>query len=221
MRTFLQAAFLTLVSAWIIVGCSHITPSLQEQSLSAVRLQMGHGICSGTVVGPSVILTADHCFTETAPDDKSSDGPDVLSILKPSSPPTTMLINGRDTKIIAIVSDHNDHALVEVDYIFDHVATLSVRPIVVGSHIHYWGNPDGLVLVYREGYVATFIHELMMLDVNGFFGDSGSGVFDDNGHVIGVINTIDSAEHQGLKFSLMGSDKLEFTVQQYEMMGIR
>lgn len=171
--------------------------------MTAVRLDVPGGTCSGTVVAPTVILSAGHCFEE-------DDGGQA----------TSMLVDGYKVKILAVVFDGNDHALVQVDYFFQHWAIIGTPP-APGARVHYWGNPAGIPYVYREGYVTHYHLSTMMMDINGFFGDSGSGIFDDSGYVVGVISFINPNSHEGLVFSLMGANALEFTPLQYEMMGVR
>ena len=200
MKTLLLALLLSLS------GCA---PSIDTQSMTAVRLEIGEGVCSGTVVAPTVILSAGHCFIDEEDDDEGD----------PAPAPTHMLVNGRDVKILAIVFDGNDHALVEVDFFFHDWASIGKQP-PVGTHVHYWGNPAGKNFLYREGYVTNYDHSMMMLNINGFFGDSGAGIFDEAGNVVGVVNIISFDPIKGLVFSLMGSAALEFTPQQYMMMGL-
>ena len=197
MKTFILALLL------ILFGCS-----ARAGAPVTVRLDVDGGICSGTVVAPSVILSAQHCFQE------EEEGWGL-----PLPAPTTMRVDGYQVKILAIVFDDNDHAMVKVDFVFRDYAHLA-KPAPVGTHIHYWGNPAGLMHVYREGYVASYHHSEMMMDINGFFGDSGTGIFDEHENLVGVISFISAIPHSGLVFELMGANPLEFTPMQYEMMGV-
>jgi hypothetical protein len=235
MRNPLLAALMAL-----LFGC---TQSNYEQSLTAIRLDMDDGsICSGTIVGPHVLLTAAHCLEREPiinldkiqddqqgppappkkPEPKKPKKPfNFLDLITIPPPFTSVAINGRETKILSIVPDHNDHVLVEVDYTFNHYASLAVNRPAVGGKVHYWGNPAGKLMVYREGYVSFYDKTMMEMDVNGFFGDSGSGIFNEAGQIVGVMNVIDFDHHHGLQFSLMGSEQLEFTPQQLDMLGIQ
>ncbi len=195
MKTFILALLL------ILFGCS-----APVDAPVTVRLNVKDGICSGTIVAPSVILSAQHCFQ------KEEKGWGL-----PAS--TTMLVDGYQVKILAIVFDGNDHAMVKVDFVFRDYAHLG-KPAPMGAHIHYWGNPAGLVRVYREGYVTSYYHSEMMMDINGFFGDSGTGIFDEHENLVGVISSISTIRSSGLVFELMGANPLEFTPMQYEMMGV-
>src|SRR5665213_2404872 len=78
------------------------------QQMATVRLDITDGTCSGTVVAPDVILSAGHCFEDE--DDEDAD----------EAPPTSVLVDGYKVKILAVVFDGNDHALVKVDFTFPH-----------------------------------------------------------------------------------------------------
>ena len=205
-KALILAFLLLLFGAFLILagGCASL--DLDRQARAAVRLDIAEGTCSGTVVAQNVILSAGHCFKDDDEDDLSD-------------MPTSMLVNGMEVKILAIVLDGNDHALVRVDFSFPSWVLIGVPP-KPGTHVHYWGNPAGINNVYREGYITHYNHSAMMLDVNGFFGDSGAGIFDAFGHVVGVIGFINVSHHDGRAFTLMGADALEFTRQQYVLMGV-
>jgi S1-C subfamily serine protease len=42
----------------------------------------------------------------------------------------------------------------------------------------------------RRGYVAGEHDGWMLLDAQAFFGDSGAGIFDRSGQVVGVVSTL-------------------------------
>jgi Trypsin-like peptidase domain len=180
-----------------------------EPTMTTARLDFDDGVCSGTIVAPNVILSAAHCFRDEDED---------LGLVGPVR--ETMEVDGYKVTILEVLFDGNDHALVKVDTSFRHVAKLG-KPPAVGAHVHYWGNPARMNNVYREGYIAGYQHGLMLMSVNGFFGDSGAGVFDESGNVVGVMSVIVPHKHYGIIFSLMGANTLlEFTALQYEMMGV-
>lgn len=174
---------------------------------TTAHLAIGPFTCSGTIVAPSVVLSAMHCF-----EDEEDSG-------LPLPPPTTMMVDGYKVNIVAIVSDENDHALVKVDFVFKSFAKIAPVP-VPGSRVHYWGNPSGLRDVYREGYITGYHRTEMMLDMNGFFGDSGAGIFNADGNVVGVISYIHVKSEKDMTFRLMGAAALEFTPLQYSMTGV-
>ncbi len=178
------------------------------------RLTVDEATCSGTIVAPNAILSAKHCFKD---EDPTEIFPGFTILPKPL--PATMLVDGYRVYIIAIVFDDADHALVKTDVTFKDFAKITKQPDV-GAHVHYWGNPAGINNVYREGYVTSYVRGSMVMDVNGFFGDSGAGIFDETGRVVGVMSYIGVQQHSGMTFRLMGSYPLDFTPLQYVMMGV-
>jgi hypothetical protein len=204
---FLGRLFLCVL---MIVALARVATAI-EPSPATARLTIDGATCSGTVVAPSVILSAAHCFEE--------EENELGFRIPPAAAPTSMLVDGYKVYIEAIVFDDADHALVKVIFVFKDHAQLGQRP-AVGAPVHYWGNPAKINNVYREGYVTSYHHSEMVLDVNGFFGDSGAGIFDASGKVVGVMSYISTHPHQGLVFRLMGAYPLEFTPLQYSMMGV-
>jgi hypothetical protein len=201
--------FLLAVSALLLISQACAGPSAG----TTARLTIEGATCSGTVVAPSTILSAAHCF-------KDPDEDELDKALGHAAPlPSEMLIDGYRVYIEAVSFDDNDHALVRVSFNFHERATLGPVP-AVGAHVHYWGNPGGLVNAYREGYVSSYHNGEMILDVNGFFGDSGAGIFDESGKLVGVMSSLHGVRRQGIIFKLMGVQALEFTPLQYEMMGV-
>lgn len=153
------------------------------------------GHCSASAVGPHTILTAEHCISPTA----------------------TYSIPGGKLQITSILRDGNDHVLLEVDKKFDVWAQINLTQPEAGTHVYIWGNPGDLSDVYREGTISGVVEEgdkaIILVDINGYFGDSGSGVFNEKGEVIGVISVI---EAQGLKpqIKLMGLYAFAYSCKQ-------
>jgi V8-like Glu-specific endopeptidase len=207
MMKFIGRLFLAALMVFALVRACTAEPS----GTVTARLDFDDGTCSGTIVAKDVILSAAHCFEDDDPLDK------LLG--HTTAPPTSVLVDGYKVYIEAIVDDGADHALVKVIFNFKDHATLGTPP-AVGGKVHYWGNAAKQTNTYREGYVASYRHGDMLMDINGFFGDSGSGIFDGSGKVVGVISFISPHKSQGLTFSLMGAYPLEFTPLQYSMMGV-
>jgi V8-like Glu-specific endopeptidase len=185
-------------------------------ALTTAQLYIDGHTCSGTIVAPSTILSAAHCFKEEVDPIEELFGHPA----DPAPPPTYMTVDGYKVFIEAITYDDADHALVKVIFVFkDHAELAHQRPDV-GGKIHYWGNAAKQNNTYREGYVTSYVKGEMVMDVNGFFGDSGAGIFDESGKVAGVMSYLGYHPHQGLVFKLMGAYPLEFTPLQYSMMGV-
>jgi V8-like Glu-specific endopeptidase len=171
----------------------------------------GGGICSGTAVGPHLILTATHCFGE---------GPLV------PTPETSALaqVNGKPVSTFKRIDDGQDHSLVVVDITFDSFAAIASAPRQ-GDRVFLYGNPAGMHDMYREGYVTGFDHESSrvwtLYDVNGYMGDSGSGIFNERGDVVAVTSVLIYISEMGLPFKLMATLPLQFTANQYADVGLK
>jgi V8-like Glu-specific endopeptidase len=162
---------------------------------STFTLEFSEHFCSGTAVSANVILSAAHCFlTDEA---------------------ITFKIDGREAKVTKIIRDGKDHVLVMVNIQFANKAKITNTAMIVGERIYYFGNP-GIKDIYREGYVAGSEDGAMILDVNSWQGDSGAGVFNDKGEIVGVINALAKNDIFKLTFCY----PLQFTQEQYKSFGV-
>lgn len=74
------------------------------------------------------------------------------------------------------------------------------------------GNPLGLRDILIVGRVAGFLKDgTMLIDSTGFKGDSGAGVFDRNGNIVGVISAMGGDE----MFYLMVAYPITFTAHDW------
>ncbi len=176
------------------------TPTTFE---STVRLENG-GICSGTVVGLRTVLTASHCL---------------------SSDSTEIVVNGNKLNIKEVITDQSDHAFIvfsDDTPAFDKVALLAAYP-GVGDDIFYWGNPDGRHQMLRRGYIASRLEDGFFVDSNTWLGDSGAGIFNKEGRLVGVVSAI-SGKHDprsaGMGYKFMVALNYTFTPEQIEKAGI-
>lgn len=92
-----------------------------------------------------------------------------------------------------------------------------------GDLIFLWGQPAFLNFLYREGHVAGYDEKegkvTTIYDVNGFYGDSGSGIFSDSGQLVAVTSYAVVINYQDTQFKLMGSIPIIFTAAQYREAG--
>jgi len=163
-----------------------------------VMLDGSHGKCSGTTVGPHAILTAEHCL----------DGAVAL------------LVDGKPVSVKTVYLDHNDHALAVIDTTFTRWAMTADDP-EQGDEVFIVGNPGDLDDQYRHGYASGYHvadnQKWTLYDINGFFGDSGSGIFDSRGFLVGVISIEVSQAYGDAYVKLMGSLPLAFTEEQWDL----
>jgi hypothetical protein len=183
-------------------------------------LMGGGGQCSATAIGPHALLTAAHCHAVT--DTISVDGKnkDILGIIG----------DGLDHDIYLLGGDA-----------FAAYATVSSKKQEQGDAVFILGNPAGFSDMYRSGTISGFEKNdddddmLEMLtdflkkesgkkpeakrktprityyDLNGFFGDSGSAIFDQDGNISAVMSFVTGGSSQGFSSKYMGSYELRFS----------
>lgn len=176
----------------ILVGCVEAHPRDIERYTLRLDFE-GGAICSGTAVGVNLVLTADHCLA-------------AGRLIK---------INGAEAYALKIVRDGKDHAVVRVTQRFGQWARMGAYPRT-GDRVRWVGTPAGEDAVYREGYVARSKPDELYIDAIGFGGDSGSGLFDGRGRVVGVLSGVKSwRTMSGLRMDLILAWPLEFTEAQW------
>ncbi len=112
---------------------------------------------------------------------------------------TTMVIAGRDSeRVIGRViytDDFSDLAIVLVPPLKTRIA-LPYRPKknetnLIGASITYTGFPGRHDLLTIRGHVASLEKDMIVANMFGWFGASGSGVVDQHGRFLGVVSGID------------------------------
>ena len=142
-------------------------------------LQGGHG--SGTYMvahGRRVVVTAAHVVRNES----------------------VMAIDGRDGETVVgqvVFADHNiDIAFIVVPEMETRTA-IRYRPQrryderLVGTTLTYTGFPSHHDLLTIRGYIAAVEKEHLVTNMFGWFGSSGSGVFDQHGRYMGCVSGID------------------------------
>lgn len=212
----------TLVAGLVFLLASSV---LSAQRTSTIRVAhrttheisevtiTGKSKCSATAIAPSAILTASHC----------------------EEPVDSIEIDGRTVTIQALIRDHFDHTIYFVDATFEHYASFSDTPAVAGDNIFLFGNPGRLTDMFRRGSVAKLpdIHSNPFMadikgpsvlatyyDFNGWFGDSGAAVFNEDGQIVGVVSMIehqrDEKDFEGPELVFMLGFGLHFTPLQIQ-----
>lgn len=192
----MKAALLALVLlTGVGVAIPARAPIRSPEHEATTVLGFSDGTCSATAVGADLILTATHCF---------------------EGGPLQAVGTQRCTQVGAGVSDGNDHTIIRVSCKQWKWAVMDGH-MYVGQQVHWWGYPGGLSDIYRRGYVMGYEQGWTLTDARVFSGDSGSGIFDRRGKLVGVVSTMFS---YGETFNGMGSKPLKFSAGQLEGLGL-
>jgi len=185
----------------VVISTAHATTHKIE-----FRPVLGSSHCSATAIGPQTLLTASHC----------------------ECPSDTIIIDLVPHQILASVRDSFDHTLFMVDEKFTSWATLSNDEMQAGDDVFIFGNPSEFVDLFRKGYVSSYPDRLyaggaeaneIYLDFNGFPGDSGAGIFNASGELVGVVSfgKMEKADVGGWPtFKIMGAYPLQFPAKEVE-----
>ncbi len=166
-----------------VFDAPHLSITEQRARSAAVKvrslLQGGHG--SGTYMvahGRRVVVTAAHVVRNES----------------------VMAIDGRDGETVVgqvVFADHEvDIAVIVVPELETRTA-MRFRPQrryderLVGTNLTYTGFPSHHDLLTIRGYVAAIERAHLVTNMFGWFGSSGSGVFDNHGRYMGCVSGID------------------------------
>lgn len=222
MKKFLLCVMFCLTTASFAANPVVVAAHKATHKVTIQTLDDGpEGTCSGTAIGPHALLTATHCSSASA----------------------VITIDGKDADVMSTMGDGLDHTIVLLSGIeFKDYADVSIGVKQEQSDdVFLFGNPNAVQDIYRKGYVAGFKQPLdaptsglealqrpvlksgnsnvqvTFYDFNGFFGDSGSAIFNSEGKVVAVTSFITGAASPGYNFKLMGSYEMRFTAEQLKM----
>ena len=170
-------------SALEILDVSNLSLMESRARTAAVKVEslLGSGHGSGTYMiayGHRVVVTAAHVVEDA----------------------TTMRIVGRAGESVVgrevFRDDPADIAFLVVPEMQTRTAIryrphMSYDERLVGTKLTYTGFPSHHDLLTIRGYVAALERSYIVTNMFGWFGSSGSGVFDQRGRLIGVVSGID------------------------------
>ena len=152
----------------LLSGCWCMSvPSHDELRATALRLEFQDGVCSGTAIGPDTLLTAVHCMAQPL-----------------------LRVNGQSVTVTASRTESRDRIVVKVSGIrFKAWAKRGPMPLQ-GDTLRFWGVPQGEPDVYREVIVSRARTDQLVLQGVICPGDSGAGLVDAQGRVVGVVSAM-------------------------------
>ena len=170
-------------SARQILDVSNLSLMEQRARSAAVKVEslLGSGHGSGTYMiayGQRVVVTAAHVVEGS----------------------TTMRIVGRNNESVVgrvvFRDDSADIAFLVVPEIKTRTAIryrpqMSYDERLLGTKLTYTGFPSHHDLLTIRGYIAALERSYVVTNMFGWFGSSGSGVFDHRGRLVGVVSGID------------------------------
>lgn len=162
------------------VACSQNRNVLEHVHASTYHIEqettVEQRICSATAIAPHALLTDTHCEL----------GSDILNIEGIDEP----------IQILSRIRDKNDHTIFIVNASFSDYIPITLNPnFYQGQEIFIFGNPGQFSDVFRKGTISGTNTGLntpnqILVDINVYSGDSGSGVFTDDGELVLTINEV-------------------------------
>lgn len=174
---------------WLLLPLMLVSCASAKTESAALMLKMEKGWCSGTAVARDVILSATHCWEQGG---------------------RLEAINGQPVHALEKIDDGKDHSLVRVSRPLRTWVTRKAKARR-GDDVTWLGNPAGNPNVLRRGYVAKVDKDgTLLLESAAFGGDSGSGVFNDRGELVGVLSGARWWKQGDIVFALVYCNPLAF-----------
>lgn len=162
--------------------------------------------CTGVWVSHNEIMTAAHCVAVDDFGFLSPVGEKVHYIIQKE---VVGLFKEPAAMHLSEVSYfHNGHDLAilkaaEAGIPSHPVASLATELPGVGEAVHIVGHPKGLYWTFSNGVISTYREESIIgpvIQINGtvWFGNSGGGVFDNAGNLIGICSRLTSVPNMNL-----------------------
>lgn len=188
-RLYLLTIGLLLVAAGLCaIAAKKPERVIDRVSRVAVKLTYQDGTCSGTIIGPHAILSAEHCHVIGNP----------------------LKLNGRFVTVQSDMRDGQDHIIYIVAETFPEWAARAPLP-QLGEPVFLIGNPLSLEHIFRAGTFSGEAEGRILFDLNTWLGDSGAGIFNNHGQLVAVSSQVLTSDY----FKIAGSLPLQFTPQQW------
>ena len=153
--------------------------------------------CTGVWISDNEIVTAAHCVAGDEPDPVGSKTYYVVQreVKEVLDDPAAI----HKAEVVAFDADH-DVALIKADpggLVAHENASLASEMPALGEHVFSVGHPRGMYYTYAEGTVSAYrgdessgIGKVVQVNATIWFGNSGGGVFDSSGNLVGICSRL-------------------------------
>jgi hypothetical protein len=211
---------------------ANASPTVTKAHKSAHKINMpslmgGGGSCSATAIGPHALLTATHCVAASAVLTVDGDDFGIVTIISDGLDHSIYLLDGPHAFVDYSAVDLNDKPE-QGDRVFLFGNPGGFEDMYREGYVSGYEKPvkeddsTGFDLFNpflgrlpkikthsgNDAIVRTYY------DFNGYFGDSGSGIFNHEGKVIGITSFIQGQSERGYSIKFMGGFEMRFTQKQ-------
>jgi len=196
-------------------GISDRTVALVYKSAGEDGKEIYRPFCTGVWVSEREILTAGHCVESMAElQGAGKIGLELKFIIKNQVVDIGEDVRGVYVGRVLAVDLRHDLALIGVGGLAPRhgVSRLAERMPGVGTRMFSCGHVKGLYWTYVEGVVAAWRHEMAMSEFEGpfmqvsapvYLGNSGGGIFNASGELVGIASFIASAPNAAFYIPLV------------------
>lgn len=192
----------TLLVFLCALYASAVTPAVDTARKASVQIAQqiisGDSFCSATAIGPHALLTATHC-------ELPSDALFVRAYVGVAKVGIAGRIRDDFDHTILLLTGPALPAFVDVEL---------VDELAQAEEVFTWGNPGKFQDIFTKGYIAGYEGEanaVVLFSFNTFSGASGSGIFNNAGHLVAVVSLQRSVSETGAApYALTGAFRLAF-----------
>lgn len=228
MRKYLLVLLL-LLSSFAIAGDSVLERAHRTTHQIVVHSMLGAGgNCSATaVMGPHALMTASHCTGVSPKLEVDGKSYPIVGILSDGLDHSIYILKGIEFKDYADIDLRNAQAQGDDIFLFGNPGGFS--DLLRKGYVTGFINADTDDQDDKLTKILNILekkdqgkpkpaphHQITFYDFNGFFGDSGSAIFDKNGKVIAVTSFIEGTSNGPYSIKMMGSFELKFTQEQLD-----
>lgn len=183
---YLATLFVFLLTACTTGGQVRLdTPTVDDLADNVVALvtEDGHAYCSGTII-PEGVLTAAHCVHGES---------EVLIGLRPDLVQEPGEDYWQRSFRVPVIDTDEEMDLALLGFNGEPEVVVSVENPRLGDAVVAVGHPLGIAYTVHQGHVSGilrhgFTRDFMLTDVGLIGGMSGGAIFNEHGHLVGVIS---------------------------------